>query len=501
MAVMVLFMTFAAAVKAQDLEQYENKVTKFQLDNGLKFLVIERHVAPVASFVSFVNVGAVNEPVGHTGEAHIFEHEAFKGTHYVGTKNWSKEKEALQAMDEAYQSWLKEKYKPDTDSTALKKRWDTFKKRQEEAGQYVVNNEFSQIVDRNGGTGMNAFTSYDETAFFYSLPSNRVELWFSLESDRFENPVFREFYKEKDVVREERRMRVESSPIGRLVEEFMAVAYTAHPYGRPVIGWNSDIIATTIKDAKSFYNKYYTPSNITIAVAGDVDPDHIKQLAKTYFGDMEKKPEPEPVYTKEPEQRGERRFVINSQSQPILLQGYHTVNNKNPDYEAIQLLSSIISQGRTSLLYRKLVEEQQLALNVNTITSYPGSKYESMFLTLAVPNRGVSPDSLEKAINAQIDSVKNGAITQEALDRARTNARANLIRGLDDNSNLALTFAQAEAQQGDWRSVFTRLDKYDKVTLDDLQRVANKYLTKDNRTVGMIKNQETKKEVANADAQ
>lgn len=483
---------------AQALQEFEKKVTEFTLDNGLTFIVIERPVAPVASFVTFVDVGGADEPVGHTGIAHIFEHMAFKGTHYIGTSNWEKEKTALKKMDDAYQRWLEESYAPEPDSAKLDKLWSEFQKLQEEAGQYVVNNEFSQIVDRNGGTGMNAGTGADQTVYFYSLPENRMELWFSLESDRFKNPVFREFYKEKEVVREERRMRTESQPVGRLVEEFLAVAYTAHPYGRPVVGWNSDITATTMDDARAFYNKYYVPNNITIGIAGDVKPKEVRKLAETYFGDIPAAPEPPPVYTKEPEQRGERRFEIEGQSQPFLLMGYHTVAEDHPDAKALQLLGSIISSGRTSRLYKRMVEEEQLALGVQAFNGLPGTKYESMFAAFAVPNRGIGVDTLESVILEEIEKVKNGALTQKELDRARTNARANLIRNLDSNIGLAQALAGAEAQRGDWKKVFTDLDELDKVTLEDLQRVAKTYLTEDNRTVGAIVNEATE-EVADAE--
>ncbi len=483
---------------AQSLQEFEKKVTEFTLDNGLTFIVIERPVAPVTSFVTFVDVGGVDEPVGHTGIAHIFEHMAFKGTHYIGTNNWEKEKEALEKMDEAYQRWLEESYAPEPDSSELDKLWSEFQKLQEEASQYVVNNEFSQIVDRNGGTGMNAGTGADQTVYFYSLPENRMELWFSLESDRFKNPVFREFYKEKEVVREERRMRTESQPVGRLLEEFLAVAYTAHPYGRPVVGWNSDITATTMDDARAFYNKYYVPNNITIGIAGDVNPKEVRKLAETYFGDIPAAPEPPPVYTKEPEQRGERRFEIKGQSQPFLLMGYHTVAEDHPDSKALQLLGSIISSGRTSRLYKRMVEEEQLALGVQAFNGLPGTKYESMFAAFAVPNRGIGVDTLESVILEEIEKVKDGALTQKELDRARTNARAGLIRNLDSNIGLAQALAGAEAQRGDWKKVFTDLDELDKVTLEDLQRVAETYLTEDNRTVGAIVN-EPSEEVADAE--
>lgn len=491
---------FNQATMAQSLEEFEEKVTEFTLDNGLTFIVIERPVAPVVSFATYVNVGGANEPVGHTGMAHIFEHMAFKGTHTVGTNNWQKEKEALKKLDNTYQKWLAEKYSAQPDSAEMDTLWSQFEALQEKAGQYVVNNEFSEIVDRNGGTGMNATTSQDRTNYFYSLPENRLELWFSLESDRFKNPVFREFYKEKEVVREERRMRSESQPIGRLIEEFAAVAFTGHPYGRPTVGWHSDITATTMEDAREFYDTYYVPNNITFAIAGDVDANEAKQLAEEYFGDMKAGPNPPPVYTKEPEQRGERRFTIQGESQPFFIMGYHTVAQDHPDSEALQLLGSILSGGRTSILYKRMVEEEQTALQVSAFNGYPGQKYETLFATLAIPNQGVGVDTMETSILEEIEKVKNGEITQEALDRARTNARANLIRSLDSNSGLASALASAQSLRGDWRKVFTDIEELNKVTLGDIQRVAKKYLTKDNRTVGAIvtKDEKSEKEVADA---
>ena len=487
-------------VNAQSLDEFEEKVTEFTLDNGLTFIIIERPVAPVVSFATYVNVGGANEPVGHTGMAHIFEHMAFKGTHTIGTSNWQEEKKVLKELDNTYQKWLAEKYSTQPDSAKMDTLWSQFEALQEEAGEYVVNNEFSEIIDRNGGTGMNATTSQDRTNYFYSLPENRLELWFSLESDRFKNPVFREFYKEKEVVREERRMRSESQPIGRLIEEFAAVAYTAHPYGRPTVGWHSDITATTMEDAREFYNTYYVPNNITFAIAGDVDPQQARQLAEEYFGDMKEGPEPPPVYTKEPEQRGERRFTIQGQSQPFFIMGYHTVAQDHPDSKALQLLGSILSGGRTSILYKRMVEEEQTALQVSAFNGYPGQKYETLFATLAIPNQGVGVDTMETSILEEIEKIKNGEISQEALDRARTNARANLIRSLDSNSGLASSLASAENLRGDWRKVFTDIEKLNEVTVDDIQRVANEYLTKDNRTVGAIVNEDNSSDQEVADA-
>lgn len=481
-----LLVPIAQTGYAQSLDDFEEKVTEFTLNNGLTFIVIERPIAPVVSFATYVNVGGANEPVGHTGMAHIFEHMAFKGTDYIGTNNWEEEQKVLEKLDNTYQQWLQEKYRPTPDSAEIEKLWSQFEELQEEAGQYVENNEFSQIIDRNGGTGMNATTSADRTNYFYSLPENRLELWFSLESDRFKNPVFREFYKEKEVVREERRSRTESQPFGRLLEEFTSVAYTAHPYGRPVVGWNSDITATTMEDAREFYNTYYVPNNITIAIAGDVDPEEAKELAETYFGDIPDASEPPPVYTEEPEQRGERRFTIEGESQPFFLMGYHTVAQDHPDAKALQLLGSILSEGRTSRLYQRMVEDEQQAMAIQALNGYPGQKYESMFLTLAVPNQGIGVDTLETTILEEIEKIKQGDLSRDELDRVRTNARASLVRSLDSNSGLASTLASAEALRGDWRKVFTDLEELQSVTLEDLQRVAQEYFTRENRTIGTI---------------
>ncbi len=481
----LIFSVAAHTVSAQNLAEFEKKVTEFTLDNGLNFIIIERHEAPVVSFYTHVNVGAVDEPVGNTGIAHIFEHMAFKGNDYIGTTNWDEEKKLIEAMDAYYTEWLNESYRPNPDSTVLNEAWANYEKMVEESKQYVVNNEFSQIIQNNGGVGLNASTGADFTNYFYSLPSNKIELWFNLEAGRFKTPTFREFYVEKEVVREERRMRTDSNPIGRLVEEFLSVAYSAHPYGRPVVGWNSDITATTIEDALDFYDKFYIPSNITIALAGDVDPKRARELAEEYFGDMKGagKVSP-PVTTIEPEQRGERRFIIEGDSQPIMLIGYHAVSESHPDFEALNLLGSIISEGRTSVLYKKLVEDEKLAMQVGAFNGFPGTRFASMFVTLAVPNQGVDPLELEKRIYEEIDIVKEGSIVQEELDRARTKIRASIIRSLANNTGLASNFAATQSTTGDWRNVFNQLDRYNAVTLDDLQRVANTYLKKNSRTVG-----------------
>lgn len=486
---------FPVILFAQNLESFEQNVTEFTLDNGLHFIVVERPVAPVVSFVTFVNVGAVNEPAGHTGIAHIFEHMVFKGSKTMGTTNWEEEQAYIDKMDDAYKSWLEEKYKPNPDEELMAEHWSSFEEYQELANSYVVTNEFDEIISREGATGLNARTGYDFTDYFYSLPQNKAELWFSLEADRFQNPVFREFYEEKDVIMEERRMGIDSDPFGRLREEYLSIAYTAHPYGRTLIGWPSDITATTIEDTKSFFETYYTNDNFTFAIVGDVDANEMRDFAETYFGGIQPTQKAPTLKTLEPEQRGERRFTIEEDSQPIFFAGYHAVSQTHEDFPALELLASILSDGRTSRMYKTLVQDEQLALTAQTIIGFPGSKYQSQFVAFGLPNQGVSIDDLEKAIFDQIEKVKNEGVSQQELDRVITNAKANLVRGLNTNLGLAMNLASTHGQEGDWRRLFTRIDDLENVTVEDIQRVANEYLVKNKRTVGKIVNRSTDDDV------
>jgi predicted Zn-dependent peptidase len=486
--------TVSLTLAAQDLDAFAERVSEFTLDNGLHFIVIERPVAPVATFVTFVNVGGVDEPVNNTGVAHIFEHMAFKGSSRIGTNDHEAEQQALQRMDDAYRAWLAESYSSVPDQSRLDSLWQTFEQWQTQAGSYIKSEEFSQIIEREGGVGLNAFTSADATGYFYSLPQNKAELWFFLEAERFMDPVFREFYVEKDVIMEERRMRTDSNPQGRLLEEFLSVAYSAHPYRNPVIGWASDITATTIADTQRFFETYYVPSNMTIAIAGDVKTEEMRALAEKYFAAMPAAPHPPAVKTIEPAQRGERRFVIEEQSQPLFIAGYKTVAAGHPDAAALEMLSQILSAGRTSRLYQRMVQDEQLALGVQALTGFPGSRFPSLFVTFAVPNMGVSLASVEQVINEEIEKAKHGDIHQEELDRAVTNARAGVVRGLNSNMGLALGLAQAHAQRGNWREAFSYLEDLEAVTLADLQRVAQQYLVPGNRTVGMISNSSVQQE-------
>lgn len=474
----------ACLVWAQSLADFEKKVTQFTLDNGLTFLVIERHQAPVVSFHTYVNAGAVDDPKGATGLAHMFEHMAFKGTPEIGSKNWNEERKALERIEAIYDRLEAERNK------GFRANQETIKRLESElkdaiatADSYVEPNEYERLVESNGGVGMNAGTGEDSTQYFYSFPSNHLELWFLLESERFLRPVLREFYKERDVVREERRMRVESSPQGQLIETALATAFAAHPYHNWAGGWPSDIERFRATDAEAFFKTYYAPSNLTIAIAGDVDPAQARTLAQKYFGRLPKAPLPPIVHTVEPPQAGEKRAAVATKAQPLLLIAYKRPDQYSPDSPALEVLSEILSAGRTGIMYKDMVRDSQIALAAQTVSAYPGSKYPSLFVFFSVPSPGHTVEENEKAIEAIIEHLQKEKVDEAALNRVKTNLRAGVIRGLDNNAGLASRLASYQANYGDWRRLFTELDEYSKVTAEDVQRVARRYLIKKERTV------------------
>lgn len=485
------------ALQAQDLAAFEKRVTTRTLDNGLTLIVLERPEAPVFSFYTFVDVGSAQEVPGITGLAHMFEHMAFKGTHSIGTSDWAAEQKALARVEQAYHAYDRARRAPRPDAdrvAALEKEWQAAIA---EADKFVVANEFSRIVDQAGGVGMNAGTGADQTVYFYSMPSNRFELWAYLESERFLEPVMREFYKERDVVMEERRMRTESNPIGRLVEQFITSAFTAHPYGQPVVGWPSDLRSFSATDAMEFYRTHYVPENITVAVVGDVRAAEAMPVLERYFGRLPKRDAPGPLRTVEPEQIAERRVIVRDAAQPFYLEGYHRPAATHPDNAVYNVISDLLSSGRTSRLYRSLVRDQKIAAAAFGFNGFPGDKYPNLFAFLAVPTPGHTATEMEAAIAAELERLKTEDVSSEELQMVKTRAKADLIRSLANNAGLASQLASAQAQYGDWREIFRAVDRIEKVTAADVRRIANLTFRDTNRTVAMI---ESKQEPAPAAA-
>lgn len=482
-----LLVLVVTSVAAQDLASFEKRTTTRKLDNGLTVIITERHDAPVFSYATFVNTGSAQEVPGITGLAHMFEHMAFKGSDLIGSKDWTAEQKALAKVEEAYGAYDRaRRAETGRNEDEVKRLEQAWKDAIAEADKLMENDEFSEIIDRAGGVGMNAFTSSDVTGYFFSLPSNRFELWAYMESERFRNPVYRQFYKERDVVFEERRMRTESSPFGRLIEQFLSTAFTAHPYGFPTVGWASDLQTFSASDADAFAKKYYVPSNMVIAIVGDVNPAEAWPIVEKYFGRLPKAPQPEPLRTVEPEQKAERIVILRETSQPIYMEGYHRPASTHPDNAIYDVISMLMSSGRTSRLYKSLVRDKKIAANAAGFNGFPGEKYPNLFTFFGITTPGHTPDEISAAIGEEINKLKTEDVPAAELQSVKTRVKAGLLRQLASNNGLALQLASYQTLYGDWRELFREVERIDKVTAEDVKRVANATFTPSNRTVAKI---------------
>ncbi len=473
---------------ARALQSFEARTTVKVLPNGLTLLLCERKGAPVFSYFTIVDAGDANDPTEQSGLAHMFEHLAFKGTEDIGTKNYPAEKEALAKLETAYAAYDAEQLKRvGQDAGKLKQLHDAFEAAERDANQYVIPNEFTEIAEANGASGLNAETSLDDTRYFWSMPENRLELWAYLESDRIAHPVPRQFYRERSVVEEERRLRIDTSPVGRLVEQFLAAAYIAHPYQRPGVGWASELDHITATEAAAFHAHYYVPSNITIAVVGDFTNAQALPMIEKYFGAIPSGgPKPLGVITVEPPQTGERTVSLQDPSQPIYLEGYHRPDYHDPDDSVYDAIQDIFSNGRTSRLYRSLVRDQRIAVEAEGFTGFPGIKYAGLFGFFTVPAPGHTNAELRTAIHKEIDKLRTADVSDAELQMFKTRTRASLLRGLDENQSLAEQLATYQLRYGDWRELFRQLDQVDKVSKADIRRVANNIFISANRTYAQI---------------
>jgi len=525
----------------------EEKVQEFTLENGMKFLVIERHQAPVFFGAVAFKVGSVDERPGIYGVSHLLEHMLFKGTQTVGTTDYKKERTFIEREDALAEEakrialkiepWRLEYFDglatgivaafSDEDREAmgtdkaleielllermtadgppaelaaipglvteggtdyfdlylsLKKAqmdlYDTMAAHRE----VIVKDEFSDIYSVNGERMLNAGTSNDATFYIVSLPSNRLELWMLMESDRLANPVFREFYSERDVVMEERRMG-ENSPSDVMYETFMATAFDASAYGIPVVGWMSDLPYITRKDLEDYYRQHYGPNNAVAMLAGDVRLEDVKRMAEKYFGKLEKGPAIPTVVTADPPQRGERRVVLKEDAKPSLAIGYHVPKAPHPDSYALDMLSSVLSGGRTSRFYRNVHEAQGLTREAPEVWTGPGSRLDPLLAISADPREPHTLAEVEAAIYGEIDLLKNEPPSARELERVLNQREAELVRALGSNIGLAFSVGVGEAVRGDWRTVLTDLERLKAVTPEDVSRVAGKYFTEENRTV------------------
>jgi len=480
----------AVAPVRTGLENLEKQVQEFTLPNGLKFILVERHNAPVFSFETMVNAGGVDEQVGQTGIAHMMEHMAFKGTSVVGTKDWAKEQPLLDAEESAWQALLGERLKgTKADTTRLAALQQAFGEAQAAARGQVESNEFSRLIEAAGARDMNAETSDDVTRYFYSLPSNRLELWALMEGGRMAHPVFREFYKERDVVYEERRMGAESSPIGRLFMDFVNTAYVAHPYRTGVIGFPSDLKSFSRTQGDQFFREHYVAKNMAVAVVGDASRAELQALAGKYFAGISDAPAPPPVVTQEPAQDAERRVILEDPAQPMIMIGWHIPAGSDPRYPAYEALADLLGGGDYARLNKALVKERKLAVQLEAFAGLPGDKYPSLLGILVVPAVGQDPLAVERAVYGVMDSVLAvSPLTAAELDGYKVRVRARNIAQAERNSSLTDALVRAQILRGDWREFFREQERVQALTVADLVAAMKASLVRSNRTVGMIVN-------------
>ncbi|KAA3608574.1 MAG: insulinase family protein [Candidatus Scalindua sp.] len=472
---------FCATSYAQKLQL---DVQEHVLENGLKILMLEKHDVPIVSLRVVYKVGSANERPGITGASHLFEHMMFKGTKIFGTKNYEEEKPLLVKEEELIVTIEAEKTKginSNKETVALleSELQDVWKRQKE----LLVKDEMWSIYLKNGATGLNASTSSDGTFYYCNLPSNRLELWAFMESDRMQNLVLREFYSERDVVMEERRLRTDNSPFGLLFEQLNAAAFTAHPYGWPVIGWMSDLENIKKSAVTQYFRQYYSPNNAVIVAVGDINPDEIIALVEKHFGDIPRQPPSPKVTTEEPTQMGERRVYVEFDANPVLSIAYHKPAIGHPDQYVFDVIEAILSSGRTSRLYKSLIEDKQIAVMAH---AYGGpSKYADTFLFLGTPRSPHTAEEVEEAIYEELNKLKTTPVTQHELLKIKNQLEADFVRSLESASGLASKIASYEAIYG-WGYINTLVENTLSVTPEDILRVANKYFIKTNRTVAIL---------------
>jgi predicted Zn-dependent peptidase len=515
----------------------------FTLPNGMKFLLVPRHDQPnTVSAGWLAKVGSVNERPGITGISHFFEHMMFKGTDTIGTRDAKRDadfRERQKALrdkineltwtaqyDRYFKGDIADAWDPRNDTPELarlradlkalmdeqqgKAGDDEIKRLEAEAAAAnastpsgkqrkedlekqvrnlkeqqatlatIVKDEFDKIYSAAGGTGMNAFTSYDLTFYFISVPSNKFELWAWMESDRLDGSVFREFYSERDVVHEERRLRTESTPTGPFQEQFESMFWMSSPYSWPVIGWTSDLNSYTMEEAMKYWNTYYRPNNLVGIIVGDFDPAAAKQTITRYFSRLEPgRMPPPPVVTLEQEQKAEMRMDAEADTQPQVEVRYHTVPFQHRDSYALDVMSSILN-GRTGRLYKTMVEGKEIASSARA--AQDSRKYGGAFSFEAETKGDATPRQLEEAWYAELERLQKEPVGEQELQKVKNQAMADSYRRLQNNFFLMIQLAYAEAL-GDWSEINKESAKIQAVTAEDVKRVANTYFGKNNRSV------------------
>lgn len=491
----VLLLAGLAPAVAAVAQKAEVPVAEFTLANGMKFLVVSRPAQATVMGGWVAHVGSANERPGITGVAHFFEHMMFKGSRIIGTRDEARdqeimaEQEKLQDRIRAEYARQRERYrKGEIDdpfasgnrTPELEKLETEFQKLVEEQRALMVKDEFDKIYTEAGASGMNATTNSDSTIYFITVPANKVELWFWMESERLLQPVFREFYSERDVVQEERRLRVESTPTGRFEEQLNAMFWTSHPYKWDTIGWMSDLKTLSMADAKDFFSTYYAPGNLTAALVGNISVDEAKSLAEKYFGRIPPSGKPVPdIVTLEEKQLAEKRMNAECDCQPQVSVQFHTVPFEHKDQYALDVVQSLLN-GQTGRLRKSLVLDQKIASSASA--AQDSLRWAGYFVLSAETKGGATPQELEASIWTELGKLQNEPVPADELTKVKNQIVADSYRNLENPFYLLLQLLFYDGW-GDWKYLNEWSAKTLAVTAADVQRVSRQYFTLENRTV------------------
>ncbi len=455
-------------------------VIEHRLPNGLALLMLEHHRAPIVSCSLFYRVGSANEEPGCTGISHLLEHMMFKGTRAIGTKDYAREEPLLKRIEELHARLSESGHGGGhEDALPVPALKEELARAERQADSLITKNELWKVLTREGAEGLNANTGRDRTQYLCSVPSNRLELWMRLESDRMSNAIFREFYREREVILEERRLTIDDSPDGAFGEELFATAFIAHPYRWPIIGWASDIEHITPELLRSYYRRYYAPNNAILVIVGDIRPEHVVALANRYFGPIPSQPSPPHIVTREPAQRGKREAHLKFDASPRVSLAYHKPAVSADDDIALNVLENILSSGRTSRLYKNLVQRKKVA--VAATASCPPSKYPSLFILYSIPRRPHTNEDVERALRAEIETLGREPVSEWEMQKARNQIEADFVRGCESAQNLASLIGTYEALDR-WEYLNNYIPKIRAVTAEDVMRVVNTYLKEENCT-------------------
>ena len=412
-------------------------VQTFTLKNGLRLLMLERHLSPTVSIYIRYRAGAVDEADGKTGTAHLLEHMMFKGTRTIGTRNYAEEKKLLLQVERVGTALDREKMKGKAaDSPLIARLTDQLAALQKQQQRFTLSNEIDRLYSENGAVGLNASTGQDLTTYQVSIPANRIELWARIESDRMVHPVFREFYTERDVVMEERRQRSESDPEDKLLESYLAAAFIAHPYRRPILGWPSDMRYLDTGYMEKYFRNMHAPNNTVIAMVGDLQPSVALKIVEKYFSRIPARKLVSPLITEEPRQFGERRVEIIFEAEPQMIIGYHKPPPPAFDDYLFDMIESILTKGRTSRLFKILVEEKGLAKSIQSANGLPGARYPNQFVIFATPRHPHTSGELEKEITREIERLQQEPVSESELEKVKI--RSGRISSGDSIPILAL---------------------------------------------------------------